>query len=119
MHNGTFSKKQKTRNDVFCFKDGKITATLPYDEILYFQSTLRKIVIFTVNDTKEFYKKLDDIEEQLPDYFVRIHKSYIIYTHFVTKYRCDSISLSNEQSLPISRSYKEHDQAYLKKYVAM
>lgn len=114
-----FLKKQKARNAVFCFKDGKIAGTLLYNEIFYFQSTLRKIAIFTADNAKEFYGKLDDIEKQLPEYFVRIHKSYIVNTRFVMKYRYDSVSLSNGQSLPISRSYKEQAQANLKKYVGI
>ncbi|MBD5087635.1 MAG: response regulator transcription factor [Clostridiales bacterium] len=104
---------------LFYFKVNGITNIVPYNEIFYFQSTLRKIVIFAVYDTNEFYGKLDNIEEQLPEYFVRIHKSYIVNTHFVTKYCYDSVSLSNKQHLPISRSYKEQVQAYLKKYVTM
>lgn len=110
-----FLKKQEQvgMESFLGYKEGKTTGMIPYNEILYFQSASPKIIVYTLNGTKEFYSKLSDIEKQLPEYFVRIHKSYIVNTHFVRKYCYNSVSLSDKLSLPISRSCKKQARDYL------
>lgn len=112
-----FLKKQEGTENLFHFKEGKASGVLPYNKILYFQSVSPKLFINTMNDTKEFYGKLGDLEEQLPEYFVRIHKSYVVNAHFVRKYCYDSVILLDKQKLPISRLYKEQVRNYLSKHM--
>lgn len=54
--------------------------------------------------TKE---KISKLEEKLPDYFLRIHRSYIININKIHAYNKEEIQI-NDASLPISRSYKKH-----------
>lgn len=112
-----FLKVRQKEIRLFQFKKGKAIKVISYDKIMYFQSASPKLLVCTMNGTTEFYGKLDDIEEQLPEYFIRIHKSYIVNTCFVIGTCYNSVTLSDKQSLPISRSCKMHIQDYLTKYV--
>ena len=103
------SKKKKEQK--FYYKDGLETKVLSFDETIYFQSRGHKIVACTKEGTKEFYGKLAELEMQAPSYFIRIHKSYLVNTHFVQSYHPGKVVLNNQEELVISRSYKEavHD----------
>jgi two-component system, LytTR family, response regulator len=50
---------------------------------------------------------MKDIEEQLPSSkFLRIHKSYIVATNYITAIRKNSVFI-NEAELPVSENYRE------------
>ena len=101
-----FLKQQMDREKVFRYKEEYGDAILPYTSILYFQSMGHKILIHTPKGQKEFYGKLTDVENVVPDYFIRIHKSYLVNEKFICRFHYDKVILQNEQKLTISKSYR-------------
>lgn len=78
---------------------------IPYRDILYFQSTGRKIHITTVQGTRSFYGKLTAIEEKLPPYlFLSIHKSYLVNPRYVEEYTYEYVKMTNGDLLTISKA---------------
>lgn len=53
------------------------TFKIPWENLLYFASDKRKVTAFTRTDNYEFYGKLNDLEDQVPDTFMRIHQRYL------------------------------------------
>ncbi|MCI8408856.1 MAG: response regulator transcription factor [Lachnospiraceae bacterium] len=102
-----FLTMNKKAEYFFQFSQGKIQEAVHYNKIIYFQSASPKLLVYTKDGTNDFYGKLDDVERQLPENFVRIHKSYIVNTYYVKKSCYNGVTLLDEQKLPISRSYKE------------
>lgn len=91
---------------VFCYKIGKAENRIPYKEILYLSSEAKKIIVHTKNGQDYFYGKLS--EQNLPETdFVQIHKSFIVNKQHVTRFRFDSVLLTNQEELPISRNYRK------------
>lgn len=101
-----FLKRRTGTGKVFTFKEEHGAARIPYDSICYFQSMNHKVVIHTMEGQKEFYGKLADVENAAPDYFVRIHKSYLVNESFISRFHYDKVILRNDQKLAISRSYR-------------
>lgn len=84
------------------------TPLLGYDDIIYFQSTGRKVEIVTYDKRIDFYSSMDEIEKQLnKEIFWRIHKSYIINNRYIKEFSATEIELENAIKLPISRTYRE------------
>jgi len=55
---------------------------------------------------KTFRARLDDVEEQVKgSCFVRIHNRYLVNLHFVEYIEENTCVLSNDEKLPISRTY--------------
>jgi len=75
-----------------------------YREIIYFESSLRRVTIHTKNNADIFYGKLDDIEKISP-LFVRIHKSFLVNKKHIRSISADTVILSNGEVLPVSRRY--------------
>ena len=101
-----FKKKQTNIGNVFIFKEEHGDAKISYDSIWYFQSMNHKVIIHTVDGQKEFYGKLTDIESRVPNYFLRIHKSFLVNEHFISRFHYDKVILRNEQKLTISKPYR-------------
>lgn len=101
-----FLKQQASMGRVFTYRNVHGNVQIPYASIWYFQSMNHKIVIHTIDGQKEFSGKLTDIENMAPDYFVRIHKSYLVNEFFVNRFHYDKVIMRNNQKLTISKTYR-------------
>ena len=52
----------------------------------------------------ELHSTMNEIESQLPDYFIRIQKSYIINLHAITAIDKGLVLMDNGAALPVGRS---------------
>lgn len=78
------------------------TFKIPWETILYFASDKRKITAFTRNENYEFYGKLNDLESQVPDTFMRIHQRYLANLTHASGIEGQELLLKTIR-LPISR----------------
>ena len=93
----------------FDLKNADGAYRLPWDDILYFYSDRRYIHLVTVIKTYTFYGKLNDIEKQVRNNFVRIHQRYLVNSDNVTFVGGDFVTVDNPacEKLPVSRAYKK------------
>lgn len=90
----------------YLFSHKSSQTRLPLQEICYFWSERRKIHVQTTEESFIFYGKLNDVEVELPDCFVRIHNRYLVNLHFVQEVRSDIVHCAGHQ-LPLSRANKQ------------
>lgn len=102
------SLQLKRKGDSFFeFKINTSSFKVPVKDLLYFESSGRKITMTTLLDKYEFYGKLSEIDDRLRDYdFVLIHKSYLVNYQHVKESRYDSIIMTNNRKLPISQNFR-------------
>lgn len=112
-----FFRQQAGMRKIFMYRRGHGVGQIPYHSILYFQSMNHKVVIHTAEGPKEFYGKLKEVEDAAPDYFVRIHKSYLVNEHFISQFQYEKIILRNGQTLTISKSYRSIIQGRVYRHV--
>ncbi|WP_246029431.1 LytR/AlgR family response regulator transcription factor [Pedobacter nototheniae] len=97
--------------DPFVFikiKENKELLKIQAEEIIYIKASGNYIIINTKDKLLTTLLKLSDMEEKLKDhlYFIRIHKSFIISTKHVEKFKNDFIYLSNGIVLSVGHTYK-------------
>lgn len=104
--------------DFFAVKIGSETQHLPYQDILFFETSTQKhrIIVHTETLQLEFFANLQDIEEQLPSYFLRTHRSYLVNTSKIStiNYKTNEIVLVNEQVCLLSRKLKNELKSIIK-----
>lgn len=96
-------------------KENGIVHAIPYQEISYFESAGRKLVIFTLDDKIEIYEKLDDLRKKLPEGFLQCHKSFLVNMNHIRRIDKNFILLKNGAEVPISRAkYAETRERYFR-----
>lgn len=77
-------------------------------DFYYAASDRRKLEIVTDEETIEINMKLNDLEERLPDNFLRVHQSYLVNMDKILKITKEEVYLYNDVVIPISRSRLNH-----------
>ena len=84
-----------------------------FDNISYIES-LKDYVKIHIPDQRILTKeKISEFEQKLPDYFLRVHRSYIVNTHQITAYTKHDIEIG-DMEIPIGVSYKKEVIKFLK-----
>lgn len=106
----------KGRNACYTLKNTEGTFRFPLAEISYFYSDKRKVMLVCREKEYAFYGKLDEVEAELKDEFVRIHQRYLVNPTFVSCVGADFVEVENGTvRLPVSRGLKEEATAKLAK----
>ena len=74
-------------------------------DIIYIESDKRQIYIHSVSEDICIYDRLDNIEKQMDERFVRSHQSFIVNMDYVAKLEGDYFILDNGQKIKISRNH--------------
>lgn len=102
------------REKNYTLKNTEGTFRFPVADISYFYSDKRKVILVSRGREYAFYGKLDAVEQELSDSFVRIHQRYLVNPEQVAHIGADCVTIG-EQKLPISRALKEEATAKLAK----
>lgn len=106
----------KNHYDYFEFQTDKELYKCYYGDIVYFESKARKVHIYTVGTEYVFYGRLNDVEKEVGEYFLRVHQSYLVNPLYIERYKSEEISLLGGKTLPISKAFRSSvRQAILKK----
>lgn len=96
------------QKDCFLIDTRQGRSWIPYGSISYFEARERKI--FLCMNTKEipFYDTLENLEQNLPNDFLRCHKGFIVNRWHIDRivFSHNAIMLRDGAQIPISRSYK-------------
>src|SRR3569833_3200282 len=91
--------------EYFFVKSGKTLSRIRLEDILYFEGEKEYVRLVTNTGQLLIYRRLKDIEEQLPLPFVRVHNSYIVNTKQLEKFQDNHIYIGGKQ-IPISEKFK-------------
>lgn len=95
---------QKKQDAYITYEFERKTCRYPVRDVLYLESSLRKIILHTRQETAVFYGKLDELEASCSG-FVRIHKSYLVNRQHIRTISAGLVVLSNGEMLNVSRKY--------------
>ena len=104
----TARKVLGSSNQYYEYKVGNVNLNVIINDILYFESSGRKVKIILKDDVNEYYGKLSEVEEKLKnsDFFF-IHKSYFINYNHVIEYSYEYVKMSNNEVLGISQNNRK------------
>ncbi len=77
--------------------------TIYLEEIYYIEVINRKIYVYTQNGIIEYYGKLQEVQYQLDERFIKCHRSYIINIDYLSHYENGMIQMKNGSTVPVSR----------------
>ena len=93
-------------NNVLTYEKNSSINRVLLSDIRYIMSSGRKIIIkFVDGGHDSFYDSMDRIYDSLKDnYFIRVHKSYIVNYNYVRKIYASKVIIDNGEEIPVSRN---------------
>ncbi|MDE7423264.1 MAG: LytTR family DNA-binding domain-containing protein [Lachnospiraceae bacterium] len=109
--------QNKVALSYFEYQKGGAVHRIPVEEIIYFMSMNKKIIMkLKKNETEEFYGKLKDTIKQLPSSFMMIHQSYVINQQYVYEYSYENVKMMDGAILSISKPYRKEVRSRVRQY---
>ena len=99
---------ERNPEDLFVFKAEGALRRIPFRDILFFEASVKKVLIHTKGQEIGFYDSIENLTASLPPYFIRCHRSFIVNTQMVKELRGAEmeLGLKSGESIPFSRSYR-------------
>ncbi len=105
-------EKEKMKKSFLEIMSNRKIAKIPYNDIIYIESLSDYIKVITTNGEIISKEKISNLENRLPELFLRIHRSFIVNTDKIRNISSDKIEVDNT-CLSIGRSYKKAVKASL------
>ena len=102
-------KKLNLKNEYYIFSFNQKSYRLLLDDITYFESNRRNLLVHTQSDVYRHIGKLDMIESSLQNNnvnFLRIHQSYLINPYYIKSVCLSSITLFPDIELQVSAKFQ-------------
>jgi len=96
---------QPTENSWMMIKEGKRIYKVPYSEIYYLKAYGDYVKIFTQQKTYLMKSRLTKLDQQLPENFVRSHRSYIVNIEGISYLEGNHVVI-DDKKIPISEGYR-------------
>lgn len=106
------SETEEIRDDFLFIKSDKQIHRIGLREIIYFEALREYVALHTATQKILMYRRMKDLQQKLPAYFIRIHNSYIVNTRLIEKIEGTDIRI-NGIHLPVGISYKENFQQFI------
>jgi two-component system LytT family response regulator len=101
-------KVQKSKNREYIFiKSEKQLVKIDFKDIIVFEAQKEYISIHTAKKKYIFYKRMKELQTELPNHFVRVHHSFIINLDFVSRIESSTVTLDKFE-IPIGETFKEN-----------
>lgn len=105
------------KNYYFSFKCEGEYLRIPFDEISYFESSAKKVMLQPSKGSRSycFAAKLDDLAAKLPRCFLRCHQSYLVNMNAIQSLDTQNhvfLLHTKEEILISRRSYRESKEQY-------
>ena len=108
-------EQQESQKNVLWIKNREGTFRIPFEQIYYLEAREKKVFIRTRQEEFGVGETMEKLAEQLPDNFVRCHRSFVVNAEHITQIRLSEslLYLGKELFIPISRTYKERFKRHL------
>ena len=110
-----FPTNETSANSYFFVKSSGQQHKINFDEILYVESIKDYVSIKTDNQEYIVLDTLKSLENQLPENFARVHKSFILNLDKIEKIDVRNVFLNSGKEIPIGETYKSEFFQKLKK----
>lgn len=108
-------KQSQIEKGYFTIKSNRQTSRVMFEDLVFIESLADYIKIHQSGENSITSKeKISHIEKELPDTFLRIHRSFIVNTNKIASFTREFVMMG-EKELPIGRTYKKEVVSRLKK----
>ena len=100
------SPAKEFAQDILFLKTGKKIIAVSYSDILYVEGSKEYATLKTVSGNHLVYKRMKELENKLPENFLRVHNSFIINLVTILKIEDNHIFIADKR-IPLSEKYRK------------
>jgi len=101
-----FSTKQREKESRLFIKDGNKLVKIELSEVIYFKSEANYISVVLQDKKILTLMTLKELESKLPEFFLRVHRSYIVNLNKIDFINNNVIEMGKDY-IPVSQSYEK------------
>lgn len=103
-------KHRGQRAEIILIREKYRSFTIDKNDILYIENRGKKVEIHMVGSEEliEIYATMEELTRKLGDGFYRCHRGYLVNMAYITEYDSDSITLSGDETVCLSK--KKHSE---------
>ncbi|WP_234571768.1 LytR/AlgR family response regulator transcription factor [Rhodohalobacter sp. 614A] len=105
-------EKESLKTEFIAVRADRTNHQVKLDDLIYLESLSDYVQLHTKDQILTTRETISSFEENLPETFIRIHRSYIINQNHIDTFNTTSVTV-NGSELPISRTYKSSTLAVL------
>lgn len=111
----------KRKKAIIQFTIRKKVHTLFFEQIEYFESDKRKVVICLTDKTRyEYYGTFKEVIEKIPELqFVQVHNSYIINMDYISSLDGNGIEMKSGAQIALTQKFKRSFQNIYRNFILM
>lgn len=109
-------KAKLEKQSYITLKENRKNVRIELGTISYIESLSDYVQVHTDASTVITKEKISALEDLLPNYFLRVHRSFLINTNHITSFNREEI-LIGDVSIPIGRKFKQEAMAFLESEV--
>jgi DNA-binding LytR/AlgR family response regulator len=104
---GRSALKVASENMSILVRSERKNRNIQFNDILYIES-MSDYVRFVLREGDKVItrEKIGHLSEKLPDYFIRIHRSFIVNRNLLTSFNREEV-ITGGMELPVSRTYRK------------
>ncbi|MDO4294196.1 MAG: LytTR family DNA-binding domain-containing protein [Eubacteriales bacterium] len=96
--------EEENKSRMVSVPNGRGKILLAPEQILFLESSRRKILVHTPDRTLSFYGSMDAAQEKMPSWFIRCHKSFLVNPQYIMSYLPGQFILKDGRIIRISQS---------------
>ena len=94
------------KSEITFLKSGKELIPVKWSETGYIEGHKEYVALVTEKAKVLVYRRMKDLENLVPQYFVRVHNSFIVNLKLIVKVEGSNIILFKKE-IPVTEKYKE------------
>jgi ABC-type multidrug transport system fused ATPase/permease subunit len=98
--------QQKNLQKMITVRSSRKSVPISIESIYYVESLADYVKIHTGSEVVITKEKISQLEQELPDCFIRIHRSFLINRQQIESYAHDFVQIKQQQ-LPLGRKYRK------------
>lgn len=113
---GCWNDKAPDEDTSLIIKSEQGRVVIPHSRIYYLEAREKKVFVRLLREEYAFYGTLGRLEDELPDYFVKTHRSYVVNGRMIERIRPSDnlITLRDGFVIPLSRSCRANMKGFEK-----
>ncbi len=100
------TEKKKFDNPALKLISNRRRVRIPFEEIIFIESLADYIKVHTEETSISSKEKISRVSERLPDFFIRIHRSFVVNKNKITGMASGEIEIAS-RTFTIGRSYQK------------